>query len=219
MHFVAWSKFFLQTLFWKIWVQHLGAHINSTVQKYVLVQHWTNQQGTLWCFTFILFIVSATLRAEILKFIFYPSACMQKVHLCKGLNFDCRHTSVKYLCLIKLKLTHVKSFFIKVFTCVIVEQNQFEVSFIEASFKLFIIISLSYCNHQKYLQIIFICDALCDLVSVTIWHSHGHSNTCECMQMLFSTFMSFLSICVSSHGIRTGLSNVKRLNAIQTGKH
>ena len=31
----------------------------------------------------------------------------------------------------------------------------------------------------------FICDALRDLVSVTIWRLHGRSNVCECMLTLF----------------------------------
>ena len=39
-------------------------------------------------------------------------------------------------------------------------------------------------------------------------------NACECMLTLFYTFMSFLSVCMI---FQTGLSNVKRLNAIQTG--
>ena len=30
-----------------------------------------------------------------------------------------------------------------------------------------------------------ICDVLRDLVSVTIWHLHDHSNECECMLTLF----------------------------------
>ena len=60
------------------------------------------------------------------------------------------------------------------------------------------------------------CNALRDLGSVTIWRLHGRSNACECMLTLFSTFMSFLSVCMMQHGIRTGLSNVKRQNAIQT---
>ena len=63
------------------------------------------------------------------------------------------------------------------------------------------------------------CDALRDLVSVIIWRFHGRSNVCECILTLFSTFMSFSSVCMSQNGIRTGLLNVKRLNAIQTGKH
>ena len=41
------------------------------------------------------------------------------------------------------------------------------------------------------------CDALGDLVSVTIWCLHGRSNTCECMLTLFSALMPFLSICMS----------------------
>ena len=64
-----------------------------------------------------------------------------------------------------------------------------------------------------------ICDALRDFGSFTIWRLHGRLVACECMLMLCSTFISFLSVCMSQHGIRTGLSNVKRLNAIQTGKH
>ena len=63
------------------------------------------------------------------------------------------------------------------------------------------------------------CGTLRDMVSVTIWRLHGRSNACECMLPFFSTFMSFLSVCMSSHGIRMGLSIVKRLHAIQTGKH
>ena len=65
----------------------------------------------------------------------------------------------------------------------------------------------------------YIRDALRDLVSATIWLLHGHSNACKRMLTIFSTFMSFLSVCMSQHGNRTGLSNVKLLNAIQTGKH
>ena len=57
------------------------------------------------------------------------------------------------------------------------------------------------------------------LVSATIWLLHGHSNACKRMLTIFSTFMSILSVCMSQHGNRTGLSNVKLLNAIQTGKH
>ena len=64
-----------------------------------------------------------------------------------------------------------------------------------------------------------ICDALRDLGSVTIWRLHDRSNVCECMLTLFSTFMSFLPVCMSQHGIQTVLSNDKRLNAIQAGKH
>ena len=45
----------------------------------------------------------------------------------------------------------------------------------------------------------FICDALRDLVSVTIWRLHGSSSVCERMLTLFSTFMSFLSVCMSLH--------------------
>ena len=60
-------------------------------------------------------------------------------------------------------------------------------------------------------------DALRDLVSVTIWRLYGHSNVCECMLTLFSTFMPFLSVCMS-YGILTGLLNanfrmpIKRVN-------
>ena len=39
-------------------------------------------------------------------------------------------------------------------------------------------------------------------------------SACECMLTLFYTFMSFLSVCMT---FQTGLSKVKRLNAIQTG--
>ena len=39
-------------------------------------------------------------------------------------------------------------------------------------------------------------------------------NACECMLTLFYTFMLFLSVCMT---FQTGLCNVKRLNAIQTG--
>ena len=63
------------------------------------------------------------------------------------------------------------------------------------------------------------CDVLHDLVSVTIWRLHGSASVCECMLTLFSTFMSFLSICMSFHIIQMGLSNVKRQNAIQMSKH
>ena len=63
------------------------------------------------------------------------------------------------------------------------------------------------------------CGTLRDMVSVTVWRLHGRSNACECMLPFFSTFMSFLSVCMSYHGIRMGLSIVKRLHAIQTGKH
>ena len=34
---------------------------------------------------------------------------------------------------------------------------------------------------------IYICDALRDFGSVTIWPLHGRSNACECMLTLFST--------------------------------
>ena len=42
-----------------------------------------------------------------------------------------------------------------------------------------------------------ICDALRDLGSVTTWRLHGRSNARKCMLTLFSTFMSFLSVCIS----------------------
>ena len=42
------------------------------------------------------------------------------------------------------------------------------------------------------------CDALRDLGSVNIWRLHGRSNECECMLTLFSTFISFLSVCMSN---------------------
>ena len=42
-----------------------------------------------------------------------------------------------------------------------------------------------------------ICDALHDLVSVTIRRLHGGSNACQCVPTLFSTFISFLSVCMS----------------------
>ena len=40
-----------------------------------------------------------------------------------------------------------------------------------------------------------ICDALRDLVSVTIWRLYDRSNAYECMLTLFSTFLSFLPVC------------------------
>ena len=49
----------------------------------------------------------------------------------------------------------------------------------------------------KHISCSYICDAFCDLVSVTIWHLHGHSNACKCMLMLFCTFMLFLLVCMS----------------------
>ena len=52
-----------------------------------------------------------------------------------------------------------------------------------------------------------ICDALSDLVSVTIWRLHGSWSVCECLLAFFSTFMSFLSICMSLHIIKICLSN------------
>ena len=54
-------------------------------------------------------------------------------------------------------------------------------------------------------------DELRDLVSVTIWRLHGSSSVCRCMLTLFSTFMSFLSICMSFHIIQMGLSNFSNL--------
>ena len=36
---------------------------------------------------------------------------------------------------------------------------------------------------------------------------------------VFSTFMSFLSVCMTLHGIWTAQSHLKRLNTIQKGKH
>ena len=38
------------------------------------------------------------------------------------------------------------------------------------------------------------CDALRDLVSVTIWRLHDCSNACKCMLTLFSTSLSFLCV-------------------------
>ena len=38
------------------------------------------------------------------------------------------------------------------------------------------------------------CDALRDLVSVTIWRLHDCSNECKCMLTLFSTSLSFLCV-------------------------
>ena len=38
------------------------------------------------------------------------------------------------------------------------------------------------------------CDALRDLVSVTIWRLHDCSNVCKCMLTLFSTSLSFLCV-------------------------
>ena len=74
------------------------------------------------------------------------------------------------------------------------------------------------CNwhRQKYSNI---CDTLRDFRSVTIWRLHGRSSASECMLTLCSTFISILSICMSQHGTQTSLSNVKRLNAFQMGKH
>ena len=43
----------------------------------------------------------------------------------------------------------------------------------------------------------YIRDALRDLVSGTIWFLHGHSNACKRMLTIFSTFMSFLAVCMS----------------------
>ena len=42
-----------------------------------------------------------------------------------------------------------------------------------------------------------ICDALRDFGSVTIWRLHGRSSACECTVTLFSTFIMFLSVCMS----------------------
>ena len=44
---------------------------------------------------------------------------------------------------------------------------------------------------------LYICDALRDLVSVTIWRLHDRSNAYQCMLTLSSTFTSFLSVCMS----------------------
>ena len=49
----------------------------------------------------------------------------------------------------------------------------------------------------KHISCSYICDAFCDLVSVTIWHLHRHSNACKCMLMLFCTSMLFLLVCMS----------------------
>ena len=40
-------------------------------------------------------------------------------------------------------------------------------------------------------------DALRDFGSVTIWRLHGRSSACESMLTLCSTFISFLSVCMS----------------------
>ena len=71
--------------------------------------------------------------------------------------------------------------------------------------------------HINY-TIIITCDALRDLESVTIWHLHGRSNAWECMLTLFSTFMSFSSICIVSMALEQvyQMSNIwmpfKRVN-------
>ena len=64
----------------------------------------------------------------------------------------------------------------------------------------------------------YICEVSHDLVSVTIWCLYDRSNACQCMLTLFSMFISFLSVCISQHGVLTGLSNFKRQNANQTGQ-
>ena len=43
----------------------------------------------------------------------------------------------------------------------------------------------------------YIWDALRDFGSVTIWYLHGRSSACEWMLTLCSTFISFLSVCMS----------------------
>ena len=55
------------------------------------------------------------------------------------------------------------------------------------------------CNALLYVMfyVTHMCDALCDLGSVTNCHLHGHLNACELMLTFFSTFMSFLSVCMS----------------------
>ena len=60
-------------------------------------------------------------------------------------------------------------------------------------------------------------DALRALVSATL----AFARSLEDMRMYvnaFSTVKSSLSVCMSQHGIRTGPSNFKCLNATQTGK-
>ena len=59
--------------------------------------------------------------------------------------------------------------------------------------------------------------ALRYLVSVTIWRLYDRLNACKCTLTLFSTFLSFVSVCMSWHGVLTGLSNLKRYNGNQTG--
>ena len=74
---------------------------------------------------------------------------------------------------------------------------------IKYSHKLFSDYLKDECDSTVFLQptskeeIVNICDALHDLGSVTIWCLHGCWNVCKYMLMLFSTFMSFLSICMS----------------------
>ena len=54
-------------------------------------------------------------------------------------------------------------------------------------------------NISCFLKILekLIYNVLRDLVSVNIWRLYDRSNACECMLTLFSTFVSFLSACMS----------------------
>ena len=109
---------------------------------------------------------------------------------------------------------HFNSFFIFIGTLSYIKtEDVVEVGLILTDF--FLLVNCMPLRRSCCLQ----CGTLRDMVSVTIWRLHGRSNVCECMLPFFSTFMSFLSICMSYHGIRMGLSIVKRLYAIQTGKH
>ena len=62
-----------------------------------------------------------------------------------------------------------------------------------------------------------ICDALRDLVSVTIWRLYGRSNACECMLTLFY----FPVVCIRLHELAwcsTGSINLTSQEVNQTGQ-
>ena len=63
-----------------------------------------------------------------------------------------------------------------------------------------------------------ICDALHDLVSVPVLAFRWSFERTQMHANAFS-YLHAVSVCMSWHGIQTGLLNVKRLNTIQTGKH
>ena len=61
------------------------------------------------------------------------------------------------------------------------------------TYRLFLLVNCLPLRRSCCLQ----CGTLRDMVSVTVWRLHGRSNACECMLPFFSSFMSFLSVCMA----------------------